>query len=505
VFKLQELLLRLEKIDKSFSGVKVLDNVTIELRKGSVLGLVGENGAGKSTLMNILGGVLKPDGGSISLDGKLFNPSNPMEASASGIAFIHQELNLFSNLSVAENIFIENFTRSKMGVLSYKKMCYEASKILEKLGEKVGVKAMVGELPMGTRQMVEIGKALTKKAKAIIFDEPTTSLSNIEKEKLFSLINEMRQNQVSIIYISHMLDDVFYLCDEIAVLRDGKLIGQQPKSELDKNTVIKMMVGRELNKLFPYVEKNPGKEIMKVENLFQGNTLKGVSLSLCEGEIVGMFGLMGAGRSEFVKAIYGVDRYDSGEVYFDDKKIPTPKPGQWVKNGVALITENRREEGLLMPKSIKTNLVLASLKQIKGFLNSVDVKKENSSSDWAIEQLRIRTYDKNRQEAVMLSGGNQQKVVIGKWLLTKPRVFLLDEPTRGIDVGAKYEIYNYINELTTNGSAILFISSEMDELMGVCDRIVVMCRGKITGEVRRSEYTQEGLLKLALEVGTKNV
>jgi ABC-type sugar transport system ATPase subunit len=495
----KEALLRLEDIEKSFSGVKVLDQVGLVLRRGTVLGLVGENGAGKSTLMNILGGILPRDGGRMFLEDRAYEPANPTDASRWGIVFIHQELNLFTNLSVAENIFIDGFPRGLLGGLAYQRMYQEARKVLETLGEKVNPRTPAGELPMGTRQMVEISKALKKEARIIIFDEPTTSLSNKEKERLFAIIQGLAAAGVSIIYISHMLDDVFRLCDQIAVLRDGRLIGQEPVEKLQKTQVIRMMVGRELGKLFPYVDKQAGPELLKVENLCQGTTLRGASLRLHEGEVAGLFGLMGAGRSELVKAIYGVDPFDSGTIYFQGRAVSHPQPAQWIHQGVALITENRREEGLLMLKPVRDNLVLAHLKQIRGPFNSVNVGQEDTASEWAIQKLRIRTYDKNRQQATMLSGGNQQKTVVGKWLLTRPRVFLLDEPTRGIDVGAKYELYNHINDLALERSAVLFISSEMEELMGVCDRIMVMCRGRITGELRRQDYGQEALLRMAIE------
>ena len=495
---MEEVLLRINNINKSFSGVKVLDDVSIELRKGSILGLVGENGAGKSTLMNIIGGVLPSDSGNIELEGKEFAPLKPMDASKSGIVFIHQELNLFTNLSVAENIFVEGFPKNKAKALSYKKMNQEAKKILEVLGEEVNPSALAENIPMGTRQMVEISKALTKDAKIIIFDEPTTSLSTKEKEKLFLIIQKLVSENVSIIYISHMLEDVFHLCDEISILRDGKLITQQPKKELDRKSVIRMMVGRELNMLFPYLEKARGEEVLKVDNLSQGNTLHEISLDLHEGEIVGMFGLMGAGRSELVRAIYGLDEFNEGSVFFHGKKVQRFRPAEWIKKGVVLITENRREEGLLMSKPVIDNLVLADLNEIKGPMNSINRKKEDAKSNWAIDKLAIKTYDKKRQLGTMLSGGNQQKIVVGKWLLTKPKVFLIDEPTRGIDVGAKYEMYKHINELAKDKSAILLISSEMDELIGVCDRILVMCKGRITKEFKRKDFMQEELLKFAI-------
>jgi ribose transport system ATP-binding protein len=492
-------LLECEGISKAFAGVTVLEDVSLSLDRGTVLGLVGENGAGKSTLMNVLGGVLPRDAGRVTLDGKDYSPADPTEALHAGIVFIHQELNLFTNLSVAENIYIDGYPRGRAGGISYRKMYQDARQVLSILGEKINPRALAGELPMGSRQIVEISKALKREARIIIFDEPTTSLSTKEKERLFSIIQDLSRTGVSIIYISHMLDDVFRICSEIAVLRDGRLMTHAPTASLSKAQVIKLMVGRELSLLFPYVEKNVGREVLRVTNVCQGRFLKDVSLSLREGEIVGMFGLMGAGRSELVKAVFGVDSYNSGSLSYKNKTVTAASPARWIKEGVALITENRREEGLLMPKSIKDNLVLANLPRMRGVLGSVKAREEARASDWAIDQLRIRTHDKNRQKAITLSGGNQQKTVIGKWLLTSPRVFLLDEPTRGIDVGAKLELYNHINNLALGGSAVLFVSSEMEELMGVCDRIIVMCRGRIAGEIPRGGYSQEAILKLAIE------
>jgi ribose transport system ATP-binding protein len=497
----KETLLALEGIRKSFAGVTVLEDVSLQLARGTVLGLVGENGAGKSTLMNILGGVHPRDGGRITMEGREYSPAGPTDALRAGVVFIHQELNLFTNLSVAENIYIDGYPRGRSGSISYRRMYKDAREVLAILGQKIDPRTLAGDLPMGARQIVEISKALKQDARVIIFDEPTTSLSNTEKELLFSIIRDLSRKGVSIIYISHMLDDVFLLCQDIAVLRDGRLMAQAPIEELTKGQVIKLMVGRELSMLFPYVEKKIGKEILVVENLSQEKVVKDVSLRLREGEIVGLFGLMGAGRSEFVKAVFGVDSYAGGSISFQGRQVTSVSPARWISNGVALITENRREEGLLLPKSVKDNLVLANLPRMRGPLGSVSAKKEGSASDWAIAKLRIRIHDRDRQPAVTLSGGNQQKTVIGKWLLTNPRVFLLDEPTRGIDVGAKLELYHHINDLALGGSAVLFVSSEMEELMGVCDRILVMCRGTIAGEVVRGHFDQEVILKLAIEGG----
>jgi len=349
---------------------------------------------------------------------------------------------------------------------------------------------------------VEIAKALSQKARIVVFDEPTTSLSTKEKKDLFSIIRELSKTGISMIYISHTLDDVLALCDEVAVIRDGAIMGQSPISEMNKGKMISMMVGRKLDQLFPFAEKKPAEIRLSVEDLCQGKTLRHISFSLRSGEIVGLFGLMGAGRSELARAIYGVDPVESGRILFKNKPVDHPAPSWWIENGMAYITENRREEGLLMPKSVKENLVLASLQRMRKSFGAVDTKAEEKYSDQAIERLDIKTYDKARQLARMLSGGNQQKVVIGKWLLTSPEVFIVDEPTRGVDVGAKFEIYTHLNTLAREGSAILFISSEMEELIGVCDRIMVMCSGEITGELQREEFSQEKLLTLAIRSAT---
>jgi ribose transport system ATP-binding protein len=352
---------------------------------------------------------------------------------------------------------------------------------------------------MGMRQMVEIAKALSKDAKIVIFDEPTTSLSSQEKENLFRIIRELSEDGISMIYISHVLDDVLLLCNEIVVIRDGEVIGKQmPKSEVSKEKIISMMVGREMGQLYPYVPKEIGEEILSVENINQDKTLKNITFSIRSGEIVGLFGLMGAGRSELVRAIYGLDPIDSGSIKFMNKPVHSLNPRQWIQNGMAFITENRHEEGLLMKKSVKENLVMANLERMRLRFGYLDRKKEEVDSTNVISRLNIKTYDKDHQIVRFLSGGNQQKVVIGKWLLTTPKVFIIDEPTRGVDVGAKFEIYNHINSLVKEGSAVLFVSSEMEELMGVCDRILTMHLGRITGEVERKDFSQETLIRLAM-------
>lgn len=496
---MDKIILQLKNVNKSFDTVKVLKDINFVLKKGQILGLVGENGAGKSTMMNILGGVHTMTSGEMILNDKTYIPHNPKDAIDSGIAFIHQELNLFTNLTIAENIFIDEIKSNKFGYISYRKLRKDAALILKRLGIDIDPDTPVDDIAMGMRQMVEIAKALSKDAEIVILDEPTTSLSTQEKEKLFRIIRELSQNGISMIYISHALEDVLNICDEILVIRDGETIGEQtPACEMPKEKIIRMMVGRDMAQLYPYVPKKIGEEILSVQNLNQGISLKDINFTLRSGEIVGMFGLMGAGRSELARAIYGLDPIDSGKVKFMGKPVNILNPERWNQSGMAFITENRRDEGLLLSKSVTENLVMANLRKLRMKFDYLNRNKENIDSDNAISRLKIKTFDKNRQAVRLLSGGNQQKTVIGKWLLTDPKIFIIDEPTRGIDVGAKFEIYNHINSLVQEGSAVLFISSEMEELMGVCDRIIVMHRSRITGEVLRKEFTQEGLLKLAM-------
>lgn len=495
--------LRISEIKKSFFGAQVLHGINLDLRKGEVLGLVGENGAGKSTLMNILGGVFPYDSGDMWLNGGIYKPTSPKDAQKAGIAFIHQELNLFSNLTVAQNMFIDELPRGRLCSVKYKDMNDKAKEFIDRFELQASPNTKVETLSMGTRQMLEVAKALMLNAKVIIFDEPTTSLSHREKDKLFETINQLKENGVSIIYISHILEDIFYLCDRVPVLRDGYIIGTDDKDKLDKFKVIKMMVGRELNQVYPYIEKKIGEVVYEAKGIKRGNIVNDVSLKLHSGEIVGMFGLMGAGRTELVRALFGVDKMDEGEVSFNGRTIKKITPKNCIKSGIAFITEDRRQEGLLMPKSVQQNLVLVKLNEMLGILNVVSKNKENNEADMAINNLKIKVQDKNNQLVKNLSGGNQQKVVFGKWLMRSPKLFIMDEPTRGVDVGAKYEIYSIINQMALNGSTILFISSEMEELMGVCDRIVIMSNGSIKAEMPRSEFSAEAIISHALKGGDK--
>lgn len=497
----RDIILQMEHVTKSFASVQVLKDITIALKKGEILGLVGENGAGKSTLMNVLGGIHQRDGGKIYLEGKEFEPTNPKVSKAAGIAFVHQELNLFTNLTVYENLFITEMKRTKAKTIDKKTMKKIANEQLKELGiEGFDANTIVGTLPMGQRQLIEIIKAIMQDAKIIVLDEPTTSLSNKEKEKLFGIMHILQERGKSMIFISHILEDVFEHCEEIAVLRDGEIISQKKASETTNAEVIKQMVGRELNNIYPTVEKEIGDVAFVAKDICQEGRFENLGLEIREGEILGLFGLMGAGRTEFLRCLFGVDPISEGHISYKGQEIAPITPINCIKNGMAFITENRREEGLMMPKTIKENVVMASLDDIcdKSFINR---QKESEHTDKIVKELRVKTFDPSKQAVINLSGGNQQKVVFGKWVLKEPKIFFLDEPTRGVDVGAKYEIYSIINDLAKNKSSILIVSSEMEELMGMCDRILVMSHNKITGELEKGEYSQEGIMKAAIATG----
>jgi len=494
-----DLALRLSGIEKSFSGVKVLHDVDFEVRKGEILGLVGENGAGKSTLMNILGGVKPKDAGELFVDSKPYEPVSPLSAVSVGIAFVHQELNLFTNLTVAENMFLENFPKKLRIAINYRKIRKMAQKSIEEYDLGVNPNDKLETLSAGVRQMIEIYKGLIKNANIMIFDEPTTSLSKREKEKLFITLAELKRKGITVIYISHILEDVLELCDRITVLRDGHIIGTKEKAETNHDEIVKMMVGREINQVYPTIEKEIKENIaFEARNMHYKNKVNGVSLKIREGEIVGLYGMMGSGRTELVKAMFGVDKKDKGEVFIKGEKMDKLSPEISISNGIAFITEDRHHEGLLMSKSVNDNLILVKLIDILERFSIVNRAKEKEHTEGIVKNLNIKVMDPNVQIADSLSGGNQQKVVVGKWVIKNPSVFILDEPTRGVDVGAKFEMYTIIANMAKKGSAILMVSSEMEELIGTCDRILVMKKGSLVGEVQKAEFTQEKIAKFAL-------
>jgi ribose transport system ATP-binding protein len=493
---MSDYLLEMKEISKSFPGVKVLDSVQLNLKRGEVLALMGENGAGKSTLMKILGGIYQRDGGTIVVKGQTQEKMTPDIASKQGIAIIHQELNLIPHLSVMENIFLgREFTYGKSGFVNWSRMRKEAKRWLEQLAINLDPATLVGELSVGQQQMIEIAKALSMQADIMVLDEPTAALTNREIDALFEVIASLKQKGVGMIYISHRMEEIFQISDRITVLRDGKYVGTVETAETSLDELVKMMVGREITDRFPKVEVKPGEERLRVENLTVRGKLSGISFSVRSGEIVGVAGLMGAGRTEMAKALFGAEKMDGGEIFVDGKPVRISQPIDAIRAGIALVTEDRKEEGLVLPLSVRENIALPNLAKLSS-LGVMKRRAEQALSDETIQRLVIKTAG-GEQAAGSLSGGNQQKVVIGKWLATKPKILILDEPTRGVDIGAKKEIYDIMNRLAQEGVAILMISSELPEVLGMSDRVLVMHEGRITGAFSRTEATQELIMHAA--------
>ncbi|UYZ14442.1 sugar ABC transporter ATP-binding protein [Brevibacillus sp. WF146] len=493
---MSDYLLEMKEISKSFPGVKVLDGVQLNLKHGEVLALMGENGAGKSTLMKILGGIYQRDGGTIVVKGQTQENMTPDIAAKRGIAIIHQELNLIPHLSVMENIFLgREFTYGKSGFVNWSRMRTEAKRWLEQLAIDLDPATPVSELSVGQQQMIEIAKALSMQADILVLDEPTAALTNREIDALFDVIAALKRKGVGMIYISHRMEEIFQISDRITVLRDGRYVGTVRTAETSLDELVKMMVGREITDRFPKVEVKPGEERLRVENLTVRGKLSGISFSVRSGEIVGVAGLMGAGRTEMAKALFGAERIDGGAIFVDGKPVRISQPIDAIRAGIALVTEDRKEEGLVLPLSVRENIALPNLAKLSS-LGVMNRRAEQALSDETIRRLLIKTAG-GEQAAGSLSGGNQQKVVIGKWLATQPKILILDEPTRGVDIGAKKEIYDIMNRLAQEGVAILMISSELPEVLGMSDRVLVMHEGRITGSFSRAEATQELIMHAA--------
>ena len=488
-------LVQMKNIAKSFSGTKVLKGVNLELGHGEILALLGENGAGKSTLMKILSGIYSKDSGEIYLDGELCHFQNPKEAQNKGVAIIHQEMNLCNDLSVSENIFLGREVMDGLR-LNHKKMDEEAQKILDDLGISMKSTELAGDLKVSEQQMVEIAKALSQDAKVLIMDEPTSALSRKEIEDLFRVIRKLRDEGRGIIYISHRLDELRAIADKVSILRDGENVTSGDLKDFSIDDIIRHMVGREIQDKFPRILCEKGKEILRVESLNAGPKVRNISFSLYEGEILGIAGLMGAGRTEMTRALFGVDEKTSGKIYLFGEEVKTNTPKDSIELGMALIPEDRRKDGLCTDLSIRENISLPNLDSIKNSLGVLSKDLELKISEDTIKSLNVKAKDRE-MISKNLSGGNQQKVVLGKWLVRNPKVILFDEPTRGIDIGAKVEIYQIMNELKKKGVGVLFISSEMEEVLGMSDRILIFCDGRITGELSREEANQENILKLA--------
>lgn len=493
-------LLQLQNIEKSFFGVPVLKGVSLQLASAQTLGLVGENGAGKSTLMNILGGNLHAESGSMILGGQPYRPANPRDAVEAGIAFIHQELNLFPNLSIAENLFLTQFPR-RFGWIDQRATQNRAAELLKRVGLELSPKLRVERLSAGERQLVEIAKALSRDTKLIILDEPTTSLSSRESAKLFSLLANLKQQGIAMIYISHALGDIQQLCDQVVVLRDGLVVGDGPIAQFDTSKLVSLMVGRDMEQLFPVrVRRELTEKRLEAKQLSLSGTLHDVSFDLYAGEVLGISGLMGSGRTELARVLFGLDRVESGALKLTGEEITYHSTQQRIARGMAFLTESRRDDGLCMPASIHDNIALVAAPKYASRYSGVLKGPECAESINKIRTaVQLSPQASLRQSVQTLSGGNQQKVVLAKWLLNCPQVLILDEPTRGIDVGAKFEVYRLINELADSGAALVVISSEMEELMGICDRILVMSQGEIRDQTCHPEFDRERILRAALK------
>lgn len=491
-----EYILEIKDISKSFPGVKALDRVQLKVRPGEVHALMGENGAGKSTLMKILMGIYKKDkGGEILFNGKPYEVSSPKEAMDVGVAMIHQELNPIYDMTVYENIFTGREIH-KYGLVDKKAEIEASRKLIQECGLHVSPTDTLRGLTVAQCQLIEIIKAISVDAKVIIMDEPTAAISDREVEILFSHIRRLKEQGVAIIYISHRMDEIFSICDRVTVYRDGQYIGCGETKDLDENQLIKMMVGREIVDVFPKMEAEIGEVVFEAKNIVRAdNKVRNVSISLRKGEILGIGGLVGAGRSELVEGIFGMHRISGGEIFIRGEKVSVRSPRDIIAKGVALVTEDRKVTGLNLRGTINDNIAAVAIRKL---LNNglYSRKKAREASQKYIDRLKIKTPSSD-QIVGDLSGGNQQKVVIAKWLLNEPEIIIMDEPTRGIDVGAKRDIYMLIGSLVQQGKSVIMISSEIPELMGVCDRIAVMSEGRLSGEVLRKDFSQERIMALA--------
>jgi ABC-type sugar transport system ATPase subunit len=489
----KETLLKMTKISKSFVGVKALDNVNFAIDKGEVVGLLGENGAGKSTLMKILSGIYTPDSGDIWLDGTKITLRGPKHTQSVGISTIHQELNLLPHLSVAENIYIQNLPK-RGAVLDKKKLYRDAQQLLDELNFNINPKTLVEELTVGAQQMVEIAKALSFKSKVIIMDEPTSALTEQETVKLFEIIRSLKEKGIAIIYISHRMEEIYEICDRIVVLRDGHNAGEGLSKDLDHEQIVKMLVGREMTQIFPKREEQQGREVvMEVKNFTRKGVFENVSFKLFKGEILGISGLMGSGRTELMESIFGLEPVTNGELLVNGKPIKIGSTADAISKGFALVPEDRRKHGMISNFTVTQNITLTTLKKISGIFQKINFKKEKEIADRYIAKLSIKT-PSGETVISTLSGGNQQKAIIAKCLESKPSILIMDEPTRGIDIGAKSEIYHIIHELAASGTSIIMISSELPEIIGMSDRILVMASGRIVGEFTREEATPEKIM-----------
>ena len=482
-------------ISKAFGSNEVLKGVDLTLKSGEIHALMGENGAGKSTLMNILTGIHKADSGTICVDGREISFKNALEAEKCGIAFIHQELNIWPNLSILENLFLMQNVTNSFGMLDFKKMRRLAEEKCSQMGITLPFDAEAGECSVGQQQMTEIMRNLMLDAKVVIMDEPTAALTERETEKLFAVMHALKDKGVAIVYISHRMEEVFAHCDTITVMRDGYAISSKPTRETNMEQVVRDMVGRSITEYYPGRTNEPGEIVLEVKNFCQDGLFNNISFKLRKGEILGVAGLMGAGRTEIMRALFGVDSCKHGEVYLHGKKVCIKKPEDAIKAGIGFITENRKSEGLILDFSISRNIALPSVDTFAK-RSVINAKNETAFSEALSKKLGVKTASIDL-EAGALSGGNQQKVLMGRWMINAPLILIVDEPTRGIDVNAKAEIHRLLGEMNKNGTAVILVSSEMPEVLGMSDRIVIMHEGRKAGEIGREDATQELLMQIA--------
>ena len=485
-------------IFKRYPGVQALSDISLEINKGEVRALVGENGAGKSTFVNVIGGVVKPDEGTIKLEGNEIRINSPAQADEHGISIVHQELSLFPNLDVATNLFISSLDVINPYFVMDQQMREKAKEILERVGlAHIPPSRKVKMLQPGEQQLVEIGRSLVKQCKLLVLDEPTSSLSDKEIQTLFSIIRELKKEDISIVFVSHRLDEIFEICDRVTVFRDGKHIETINTSDIDNAALVQLILGRKMSEMYnEKTEKTYGESLLRVENLWNQPKLCGLSFELKAGEILGISGLLGSGRTELMRAIFGLDKFEQGQIYLKNQPVKIQSPKQAIKMGIGYITEDRHKEGLILDKSISDNIVLASLRQFANWFGWMMPRKEIKAAEQHKAGLNIVTPSVFRR-VQYLSGGNQQKVVLSKWLETNPDIYILDEPTRGIDVGAKAEFYNLINELADKGAGVILISSDLPEIINICDRVLVLRNGNFVADFTKEKINAAEILLAA--------
>ena len=491
---MEQKILELRHITKLYPGVVALDDVSLGFSRGEVHAIVGENGAGKSTFIKVITGAIAPTQGTLIFEGKQIEDNTPQKSMALGITAIYQELNLLKHLSVAENIYYNRY-RKKRGLIDFRGMEEDAAKVLDRLGVKIDPKMLVKDLSVGYQQLVEIAKSLSQDVKVMIMDEPSAALTNSELEYLFEIVKTLKQEGMAILYISHRMEEIFQLCDKVSVFRDGHYIKTMDVKDTTQEELIRLMVNRELNDTFPEFIPDRGEKVLEVQNVCT-ELLKEVSFEAYRGERLGFAGLVGAGRTETARAVYGADKMQKGEIRIKGRSVNIQSPEDAIKHGIALIPEDRKQQGLFLNMSVKDNISFVYAPRITNVLGLINRNKEEEACRQQIEKLTVKT-PTMRQLVKNLSGGNQQKVILGKWLLMNSDIIIFDEPTRGIDVGAKQEIYELINELARQGKAVILISSELPELMGMSDRVIVMAEGRISGELKKEQIHQEKILELA--------